>query len=118
MWCRQKYGLADISYHIQVRKLGSAMVNLKKTGFGSLVVIAGIIAGSVGAFAASILNSDSTAQTLVVTEGSTKQQVTVQPGEKVTLCPSGCFVTFPNGDREALTGNEAITILNGGGTHK
>lgn len=93
-------------------------MNLKKTGFGSLVVIAGLVGGSAGAFAASVLNSDSTAQTLVVTEGSSKQQVTVQPGEKVTLCPSGCFITFPNGDREALTGNEAITILNGGGTHK
>ncbi|MCF7672534.1 hypothetical protein KQ944_12915 [Bacillus subtilis] len=94
------------------------MVNIKKTGFGSLVMVATILAGSVSALAASVLNSDSTAQTLVVTEGSSKQQVTVQPGEKVTICPSGCFVTFPNGDREALTGNEAITILNGGGTHK
>lgn len=94
------------------------MVTMKKTGFGSLVMIAGLIAGSAGAMAASVLNSDSTAQTLVVTEGSTKQQVTVQPGEKVSICPGGCYITFPNGDREALTGNEAITILNGSGTHK
>ncbi len=94
------------------------MVNVKKTGFGSIVLIAALLAGAGSSLAASVLNSDSTAQTLVVTEGSSKQQVTVQPGEKVTICPSGCFITFPNGDREALTGSEAITILNGGGTHK
>lgn len=93
-------------------------MNLRKNSFAGLVVIASVLAGSTGAFAASVLNSDSSAQTLVVTEGSSKQQVTVQPGEKITICPSGCFVTFPNGDREALTGSEAITILNGGGTYK
>lgn len=94
------------------------MLNVKKTGFGSIVLIAGLLAGAGSSLAASVLNSDNTAQTLVVTEGSSKQQVTIQPGEKVTICPSGCFITFPNGDREALSGNEAITILNGGGTHK
>lgn len=94
------------------------MVKLKNTGISSLIIAAAMMAGPAAAVAASVLNSDSTAQILVVTEGSSKQQVTIPPGEKVTICPSGCFVTFPNGDRAALTGNEAITILNGGGTHK
>lgn len=93
------------------------MVSIKTNGFGSLVAIAALLAGTASAFSASVLNSDNTAQTIVVTEGSSKQQITVEPGEKVTICPSGCFVTFPNGDRAALTGNEAITILNGGGKH-
>lgn len=118
MWCRQKCDLSKISTRIDVEFMGSAMVNLKKTGLSSLVMIATVLAGSAGALAASVLNSDSAAQTLVVTEGSSKQQITVQPGEKITICTGGCFVTFPNGDREALTGSEAITILNGGGTHK
>jgi len=63
--------------------------------------------------AASVKNNDANAQTLVVTEGSSKTQLQVGAGETVEFCSSGCFVTFPNGDREALTGNETVEITGG-----
>lgn len=66
-----------------------------------------------GAFAAEITNNDSAPQTIVVTEGASKREVVVAPGETIDFCSSGCFVTFPNGDREALTGDEAIAISSG-----
>jgi hypothetical protein len=40
----------------------------------------------------------------------------VAPGETVDFCSGGCFVTFPNGDREALKGDETITISGGKAT--
>ncbi|GGB00976.1 hypothetical protein GCM10011491_31410 [Brucella endophytica] len=65
------------------------------------------------AFAASAVNKDSQPRTIVVTEGSSKSDLVLSPGETVDFCPSGCFVTFPNGDRQALTGSETIEITGG-----
>ncbi|UGY09141.1 hypothetical protein [Phyllobacterium pellucidum] len=65
------------------------------------------------AYAASVKNNDTNAQTLVVTEGSTKTQLQVGAGETVEFCSGGCFVTFPNGDREALTGGETVEMTGG-----
>ncbi|MBB3234043.1 hypothetical protein [Phyllobacterium endophyticum] len=64
-------------------------------------------------FAASVKNDESSAQTIVVTEGSSKTELQVGPGETVEFCNGGCFVTFPNGDREALTGGETVEIKGG-----
>ncbi len=75
------------------------------------IVLSAISAGS--AFAASVKNGDDSAQTIVVTEGSSKTQLQVGAGETVDFCSSGCFVTFPNGDREALKGNETVEIKGG-----
>ncbi len=63
--------------------------------------------------AASAVNLDSEPRTLVVTEGGNKSELAVAAGETVEFCPSGCFVTMPNGDREALTGSETIEISGG-----
>ena len=65
------------------------------------------------AFAASAVNLDSEPRTLIVTEGGSKSELAVGAGETVEFCPSGCFVTLPNGDREALTGSEVIEISGG-----
>ena len=65
------------------------------------------------AFAASAVNLDSEPRTLIVTEGGSKSELAVGAGETVEFCPSGCFVTLPNGDREALTGSETIEISGG-----
>lgn len=70
-----------------------------------------VCAGS--AFAASVTNADTSAQTIVVTEGSSKTQLQVDAGETVEFCSNGCFVTFANGDREALTGAETVEIKGG-----
>ncbi|MGU3577235.1 hypothetical protein ACLBWZ_17125 [Brucellaceae bacterium C25G] len=80
--------------------------------FGKVIVLAATVsAATVGfATAATVTNSDSAAQTIIVTEGASKQELVVAPGDTVSFCPSGCFVTMPNGDREALNGGEALTI--------
>ncbi|WP_110748829.1 hypothetical protein [Phyllobacterium leguminum] len=79
--------------------------------FATVLLLATI--GSSAALAASAVNKDSEPRTLVVTEGSTKSDLVIAPSETVDFCPSGCFVTFPNGDRQALTGSETIEITGG-----
>lgn len=75
-----------------------------------------VLAMSGAASAASIINRDADPQTVVVTEGGDKSELTVGPGETVDFCAGGCFVTMPNGDREALTGSETVEISGGAGT--
>lgn len=80
--------------------------------FVALVVVAGT---GGAAFAASAVNRDQEPRTLVVTEGGSQSELTIGSGETVEFCPSGCFVTMPNGDREVLTGSETIEISGGRG---
>ena len=54
----------------------------------------------------------------VVTEGGSRGDLTLSPGDTVEFCPDGCFVTLPNGDREALTGAETLEIVNGRAVYK
>ncbi|PSJ63828.1 hypothetical protein [Pseudaminobacter soli (ex Li et al. 2025)] len=80
----------------------------------TLILAATACLGAAGAaFAASAVNKDPQPRTLIVTEGGSKSELAIGPGETVEFCSSGCFVTLPNGDREALTGNEAIEISGG-----
>lgn len=65
------------------------------------------------AFAATITNKDAQSHILIVTEGGSKMEVAVDAGASVTICPGGCFVVMPSGDREALAGSEQIDIVNG-----
>jgi hypothetical protein len=58
------------------------------------------------------------ARTLIVTEGGNKSELALAGGETVDFCPSGCFVTMPNGDIEALTGSETVEISGGVGRIK
>jgi hypothetical protein len=66
-----------------------------------------------GALAASAVNRDAEERTLIVTESGNQSEIVLAPGETVEFCQRGCFVTLPNGDREALTGAETIEILDG-----
>ena len=79
----------------------------------ALVILAGL---SGAAAAASVTNGDGEAVLLKVTEGSQQSELAVGPGETVEFCASGCFVTMPNGDREALSGSEKVTISGGKAT--
>ena len=81
--------------------------------FKALVVYAALFATCGSAFAASAVNMDAETQTLIVTEGGSKSELPVAGGETVDFCPSGCFVTLPNGDLEALTGSETVEISGG-----
>jgi hypothetical protein len=79
----------------------------------ALVVLAGL---SSAAVAASVTNGDGDAVLLKVTEGGQQSELAVGPGQTVEFCASGCFVTMPNGDREALSGSEKVTISGGKAT--
>lgn len=79
----------------------------------SLVAIAAIAVATGSAGAASAVNHDSETRTLIVTEGGNKSELALAAGETVEFCSSGCFVTLPNGDLEALTGSETIEISGG-----
>lgn len=74
-----------------------------------------VVAAAGGAHAASAINMDSEPRTIVVTEGGNRVEVVIPGGETAQICPSGCFVTMPNGDRAALSGAETIEIRNGAG---
>jgi hypothetical protein len=79
----------------------------------SLIVGTALLAAGSAAFAASAVNKDTEARTLIVTEGGSKSELTLAAGETVEFCPNGCFVTLPNGDLEALTGSETVEIFGG-----
>lgn len=81
----------------------------------TLVAAATLLATGTSAFAASAINNDAEAHTLIVTEGGSRTELAVGAGETVEFCVNGCFVTMPNGDREALTGTETIEITGGQG---
>lgn len=71
------------------------------------------LAMSGAAHAASAVNLDTEPRTLIVTEGGSKSELALAAGETVEFCSNGCFVTMPNGDREALTGSETVEISGG-----
>lgn len=79
-----------------------------KTKFAA--ALAALIVVSANAQAATLVNKGADAVTIVVTEDGQKNEVTAGPAETVEFCLAGCFVTFPNGDRQALTGAEAVEI--------
>lgn len=66
--------------------------------------------------AATVINHDAVPYTLTVTEAGQQFEVVVSAGDTVEICPAGCFVVMPNGDREALTGSERIEIESGRAT--
>ena len=68
---------------------------------------------SAPAVAASVTNKDADTQVLVIVEGGNRAEVALEPGSTETICPSGCFVTLPNGDRVALNGDENVEISGG-----
>lgn len=65
--------------------------------------------------AASAINLDNETRTITVAEGGSRSEISLRAGESAEFCPDGCFVTMPNGDREALTGVETIEISGGVG---
>lgn len=62
------------------------------------------------AAAATVTNRDDTTHVLTVSEGGNQVELSIGPGESIEICPDGCFVTLPNGDREVLTGTETLEI--------
>lgn len=77
------------------------------------LALAGLLATSGAGIAASAVNLDTEPRTLIVTESGGRSELTIAAGETVEFCSNGCFVTMPNGDREALTGSEIVEISGG-----
>lgn len=70
-------------------------------------------AAASGALAASITNAGEGTVTLTVVEKGAKVNVAIDAGTTESMCPAGCFITLPNGDRIGLVGNETVEIKNG-----
>jgi hypothetical protein len=73
---------------------------------------------SASAMAATVTNKDAEAHVLVVVEGGSRMEVAIDAGSTQTICPSGCFVTLPNGDRIGLAGGETVEIEAGAASVK
>jgi hypothetical protein len=65
------------------------------------------------AWSATVTNTDGEAAVLVVVEGESRMEVAISAGGTESICPSGCFITTPSGDRIGLQGDETIEIVNG-----
>lgn len=65
---------------------------------------------SIKTFAATVKNTDSKAQLLIIVEGSTRSNVSLSPDQTVTVCMRSCFITFPNKDHFAIKSEDTIEI--------
>lgn len=65
---------------------------------------------SFGSAAATIQNSGDKAAIIIVAEGATRRDYSVDPQKQISFCLKGCFITLANGDRYALNGSEVIEI--------
>lgn len=72
-----------------------------------------LLSAAAFAQAASVTNKDEAAVVLTVTEGGNRVEIVVDAGASERLCPSGCFITTPDGDRIGLSGDETIEIVKG-----
>jgi hypothetical protein len=100
--------------HPAIEAVGNTDTEMLK----SFVAAGVLLAAAASAQAANAVNLDSEPRTLIVTEGGSKSELTLAAGETVDFCPSGCFVTLPNGDIQPLTGGETIEISGGVGRVK
>jgi hypothetical protein len=79
---------------------------------GAFAVIVSLCAAGM-AYAASVHNAGPSSVVLVVVEDGNKMEVPIDAGGSETICPAGCFLTLPNGDRIGLAGGETIEIVDG-----
>ncbi|MDH4441907.1 MAG: hypothetical protein QE284_16170 [Rhizobium sp.] len=75
------------------------------------LVVSGLGTGLVSA--ASVHNAGPSSVVLVVVEDGNKMELPLDAGGSETICPSGCFLTLPNGDRIGLAGGETVEIVDG-----
>ena len=68
---------------------------------------------AVAVHAATVVNKDDKDYTLTVTEGGERSEIGLSAGQTISVCSGGCFITLPNGDREALAGSETVEISGG-----
>ncbi|WEX76148.1 hypothetical protein PYH37_004424 [Sinorhizobium numidicum] len=79
-------------------------------------VVAALLSGILvtgAANAATVTNRDGETAVLVIVEGESRMELAIDSGATEMICPSGCFITAPSGDRMGLQGDETIEIVNG-----
>ncbi|HWU62027.1 MAG TPA: hypothetical protein VN112_08405 [Ensifer sp.] len=80
----------------------------------SIALVATVtLAGALPAIAADITNGDKKSVVIDVVENGNRSKLPLQPGATESICPSGCFITAPNGDRVGLSGGETVKISGG-----
>ena len=79
---------------------------------GCLSVVAVVLSIS-SASGASVTNGEAETLTLVITEKGERSEIVLAVGQTQSICPSGCFITLPNGDRVVLSGSETVSVSNG-----
>jgi hypothetical protein len=84
----------------------------------TLILILMNVGATAPAVGATVTNLDTAPQVLLVTEGGTRLELMVPASESIEFCSEGCFVTFPNGDKQALSGSEIIELSGGGAKFK
>ena len=80
----------------------------------TIIAAAALLATLGASQAATLVNTGGDAVVVVVTENGVRSDLTVDPAQTVEFCLSGCFATFPNGDRHALTGSETVEVSSTG----
>ncbi len=68
---------------------------------------------SMKVFAATVKNNDLTVQLLIIAEGSTRSNISLNTDQVITVCTKGCFITFSNKDNFAVKANDTIEIDEG-----
>ncbi len=63
--------------------------------------------------AATLINVGSEPVVVQVSESSGRMDVSLDPGSQEDVCPTGCFLTLPSGDRIGLAGGETVEIDKG-----
>ncbi|EJF79571.1 hypothetical protein MCO_01137 [Bartonella sp. DB5-6] len=81
--------------------------------FHVFMVVALLDIWAVTAFAATVKNTDSKKQSLIIVEGSIPLNISLNTHQTVTICMKGCFITFPNKDRFAIMAEDHIEINKG-----
>jgi len=81
-----------------------------KTALGAILLV---ILAAAPAGAATVTNKDAETAVLVVVEGESRLEIAIDAGGSESICPAGCFLTTPSGDRIGLQGDENVEIING-----
>ncbi|ENN93828.1 hypothetical protein [Bartonella bovis] len=68
---------------------------------------------SMKVFAATVKNNGLTVQLLIIAEGSTRSNISLNTDQMITVCTKGCFITFSNKDNFAIKANDTIEIDEG-----
>ncbi len=93
-------------------------MSFRYTEMVALIVTPIVLFSSESALAASIKNNDAGAAVITIVENGNRSEVVIESGASETLCPKGCFITLPNGDRIGLSGGESVEIVKGGAVVK